>query len=170
MHETTGWQLLSLHNIHFYLQLMRTMREHILAGTWLAFYRAQRDVLDARDSYGKPARHVTKAVLRERRRKRGRYEVIVKEGVGYIRDTVSGEAMHLGGDPSGEAQSLYVEQSRLIERLAAPRAAAPGGSAQPLVLWDVGLGAAANAMAAIHAVENSGHWGRAAAHARQFRE
>ena len=87
VHETTGWQLLSLHNIHFYLQLMRTMREHILAGTWLAFYRAQRDVLDARDSYGKPARHVTKAVLRERRRKRGRYEVIVREGVGYIRDT-----------------------------------------------------------------------------------
>ncbi len=96
VHETTGWQLLSLHNIHFYLQLMRTMREHILAGTWLTFYRAQRDVLDARDSYGKPARHVTKAVLRERKRKRGRYEVVVKEDVGYIRDTVSGEVMHLG--------------------------------------------------------------------------
>ena len=64
--------------------------------------------------------------------------------------------MHLGGDPSGEARSLYVEQSRLIERLAAPRADAPGGSAQPLVVWDVGLGAAANAMAAILAVENSG--------------
>ncbi len=157
VHETTGWQLLSLHNIHFYLQLMRTMRSHILAGTWLAFYRAQREVLDARDSYGKPARHVTKAMLRERKRKRGRYEVIVKDGVGYIRDTVSGEVMHPGGDPLREAQTLYVEQSRLIERLAVPCGdASGGGSAQPLVLWDVGLGAAANAMAAIHAVENSG--------------
>jgi queuine tRNA-ribosyltransferase len=149
VHETTGWQLLGLHNIHFYLQLMRTMREHILAGTWLPFYRAQRDVLDARDSYGKAARHVTKAVLRERKRKRGRYEVVVKEDVGYIRDTVSGEVMHLGSDPTQEAQSLYVEQSRLVQRL-------EDGSAEPLVVWDVGLGAAANAMAAIFAVENAG--------------
>ena len=149
VHETTGWQLLGLHNIHFYLQLMRTMREHILAGTWLQFYRAQRDVLDARDSYGKPARHVTKAVLRERKRKRGRYEVVVKDDVGYIRDTVSGEVMHPGSDPAQEAQSLYVEQSRLLERL-------ESGSEEPLVLWDVGLGAAANAMAAILAVENAG--------------
>ena len=148
VHETTGWQLLSLHNIHFYMQLMRTMREHILAGTWPAFYHAQRDVLDARDSYGKPASHVTKALLRERKRKRGRYEVILKEGVGYIRDTASGEVMHLGSDPSLEAQSLYVEQSRLLERL-------QDRSDEPLVVWDVGLGAAANAMAAILAVENA---------------
>ncbi len=167
VHETTGWQLLSLHNIHFYLRLMRTMREHILAGTWTEFYRAQRDVLDARDSYGKPARHVTKAVLRERKRKRGRYEVIVKEDVGCIRDTVSGEVMHPGSDSAQEAQSLYVEQSRLLDRLSAPQAEAspPGGAAtptssrslaEPLVVWDVGLGAAANAMAAILAVENLG--------------
>jgi queuine tRNA-ribosyltransferase len=149
VHETTGWQLLSLHNIHFYLRLMRTMREHILAGTWLPFYRAQRDVLDARDSYGKAARHVTKAVLRERRRKRGRYEVVVKEDVGYVRDTVSGEVMHPGGDPAEEAQSLYVDQSRLLKRL-------EGSAEEPLVVWDVGLGAAANAMAAILAVENAG--------------
>jgi queuine tRNA-ribosyltransferase len=149
VHETTGWQLLSLHNIHFYLQLMRTMREHILAGTWLPFYHAQRDVLDARDSYGKPARHVTKASLRERKRKRGRYEVIVREEVGYIRDTISGEVMHLGSDPAEEAQSLYVEQSRLLERLQIR-------AEQPWVVWDVGLGAAANSMAAILGVENLG--------------
>ncbi len=147
VHETTGWQLLSLHNIHFYMQLMRTMREHILADTWLPFYRSQRDVLDARDSYGKAPRHVTKAALRERKRKRGRYEVIVKNEVGYIRDTASGEVMHLGSDPGHEARSLYVEQSRLGERLQEP-----GGA--PLVVWDVGLGAAANAMAAVLAVEH----------------
>ncbi|HTD72714.1 MAG TPA: tRNA guanosine(34) transglycosylase Tgt [Steroidobacteraceae bacterium] len=148
VHETTGWQLLSLHNIHFYMQLMRTMREHILAGTWLPFYRAQRDVLDARDSYGKAPSHVTKAVRRERLLKRGRYEVLVKEGIGYIRDTASGEIMHPGGDPAHEARSLYVEQSRLIERL---RERAD----EPLVLWDVGLGAAANAMTAIREVEQA---------------
>jgi queuine tRNA-ribosyltransferase len=146
VHEITGWQLLSLHNIHFYMQLMRTMREHILADTWLPFYRAQRDVLDARDSYGKAPKHVTKAAARERRLKRGRYEVIVKAGVGYIRDMVSGETMHLGTDPEQEARSLYVEQSRLVERLQAV-------AAQPLVVWDVGLGAGANAMSAILSVE-----------------
>ena len=53
--EALGWQLLGLHNIHFYMQLMRRMREHILAGTWRDFYRGQRDVLDARDSYGAAA-------------------------------------------------------------------------------------------------------------------
>jgi queuine tRNA-ribosyltransferase len=94
VHETTGWQLLGLHNIHFYMQLMRTMREHILAGTWLPFYNAQRDVLDARDSYGKAATHVTKAALRRLKLKRGRYEVIVRDDVGFIRDTISGEVMH----------------------------------------------------------------------------
>ena len=146
VHEITGWQLLGLHNIHFYLQLMRTMREHILADTWLPFYRAQREVLDARDSYGKAPKHVTKAAARERRRKRGRYEVIVRESIGYIRDTVSGEVMHLGTDPEQEARSLYVEQSRLIERLQRP-------AEQPLVVWDVGLGAGANAMSAILSVE-----------------
>jgi queuine tRNA-ribosyltransferase len=157
VHEITGWQLLSLHNIHFYLQLMRTMREHILAGTWTAFYRAQRDVLDARDSYGKPARHVTKAVLRERKRKRGRYEVIVKEERGYIRDTLSGEIMHPGAAAAQEAQLLYVEQSRLLQRLSSPQVAPLTADAPaPLVVWDVGLGAAANAMAAILAVESLG--------------
>src|SRR5580698_1261633 len=152
VHESLGWQLLGLHNLHFYMQLMRTMREHILADTWLPFYRSQRDVLDARDSYGKPPKHVTKAVARERRRRRGRYEVIVNAEIGHIRDTISGEVMHPGSDPAQEAQSLYVEQSRLLERLS-PLA---GHTLTPLVVWDVGLGAAANAMAAILAVENLG--------------
>ena len=33
--ETSGWQLIGLHNIHFYLQLMRTMRAHIVAARGL---------------------------------------------------------------------------------------------------------------------------------------
>ena len=147
VHETQGWQLLSLHNIHFYMQLMRAMREHILADTWLPFYRAQRDVLDARDSYGKAAAHVTRAELRKLKLKRGRYEVIVSGGVGHIRDMSSGEVMHPGSDPTEEARSLYVDQSRLVERLR-------NACSEPLVVWDVGLGTAANAMAAILAAES----------------
>jgi queuine tRNA-ribosyltransferase len=148
VHESSGWQLLGLHNVHFYLQLMRTMRAHIVADTWLPFYHAQRDALDARDSYGKPAAQVTRATLRKRRLTRGRYEVIVHDGAGYIRELTSGEVMHLGSDPAEEARSLYVEQSQLMARLQVL-------GDQPLVVWDVGLGAAGNAMASILAVEAS---------------
>lgn len=146
VHETQGWQLLGLHNIHFYMQLMRTMRGHILAGTWLEFYNAQRDVLDARDSYGVQSNHVTKAQRRKLALQEGRYEVVVRDDVGRIRDMNSGEVMHSVNDPAEEARSLYVEQSRLIEKLKV-------ADVHPLVVWDVGLGAAANAMAAILAVE-----------------
>ena len=144
--EPQGWQLLGLHNIHFYMQLMRTMREHILADDWLRFYRSQRDLLDARDSYGAPVRHVTKAQRQKLKLKLGRYEVVIRDCVGHIREMASGEVMHSVNDPAEEARSLYVEQSRLVERLTQPDAA-------PLVVWDVGLGAATNAMAAIQAVE-----------------
>jgi queuine tRNA-ribosyltransferase len=147
-HEPTGWQLLGVHNIHFYMQLMRTMREHILADSWLPFYSAQRHLLDARDSYGVTSSHVTRAELRKLRLMRGRYEVMLRDDVGFIRDKESGEVMHPGSDPGEEARSLYVEQSRLLLRLQSV-------NAQPLVVWDVGLGTAANAMAAILAVEES---------------
>ncbi len=48
-----------------------------------------------------------------------------------------------------EARLLYVEQSRLADRLRADGFR----DAAPLVVWDVGLGAAANAMAAIRCYE-----------------
>ena len=146
--ETEGWHLLGLHNIHFYMRLMRRMREHILAGTWLDFYHAQRGVLDARDNYGSAPRHVTKAQRLEQSKRLGRYQVLIRGGFGLIGDTQSGEVMHPVSDPQEEARSLYVRQSRLLERLRAP---APG----QLVVWDVGLGAAMNAMAAIQAVEDA---------------
>ncbi|MEO7774436.1 MAG: tRNA guanosine(34) transglycosylase Tgt [Steroidobacteraceae bacterium] len=147
-HDSQATQLVGLHNINFYMQLMRTMREHILAGAWLEFYNAQRDLLDARDSYGPMTNHLTKAERAQAKLKLGRYEIVVRNEVGRIRDTVSGEVMHSVNDPAEEARSLYVEQSRLTERLQIAADA-------PLVVWDVGLGAAANAMATIHAVESA---------------
>jgi queuine tRNA-ribosyltransferase len=47
-----------------------------------------------------------------------------------------------------EARRLYIEQSSLAERVRLSASESPE-SAAPLVVWDVGLGAAANAMAAI---------------------
>ena len=52
--------------------------------------------------------------------------------------------------PMEEARSLYIEQSNLAQRVRLLRREAVQ---EPLVIWDVGLGAAANAMAAIHCYE-----------------
>lgn len=57
-----------------------------------------------------------------------------------IRERASGEVMHPGSGPRVEAESIYVAPSRLEARLR------EGG--QPLVLLDVGLGAATNAITA----------------------
>jgi queuine tRNA-ribosyltransferase len=53
--------------------------------------------------------------------------------------------MHSVNNPIEEAERLYIEQSRLSERLLE--------EGPPLVIWDVGLGAATNAMMAIRAYE-----------------
>ena len=67
------------------------------------------------------------------------------EGFASIRQISSGEIMHSRTDPIEEARQLYVEQSALADRL----------QSESLILWDVGLGAAANAMAAIECYEDS---------------
>ncbi|MDQ3199957.1 MAG: tRNA guanosine(34) transglycosylase Tgt [Verrucomicrobiota bacterium] len=142
--ETLGWQLLGKHNIHFYHQLMRDIRASILAGRFAEFYQKKRPLLQESDreypvTRPKPARQKSKSL--------GNYEVhIAHEGFASIRQVSSGEIMHMRTPPMEEAHSLYIEQSRLAERL---RALSP----EPLVIWDVGLGAAANAMAAIQCFE-----------------
>lgn len=61
-------------------------------------------------------------------------------GVLAIRDRASGQIMHCGTGPAVEPDEIYVGPSRLAARLS------EGGPA--LVLFDVGLGAASNALAA----------------------
>lgn len=58
--------------------------------------------------------------------------------------------MHSHTPPMEEARGLYVEQSHLAERL---RLFDPVKDHTPLVIWDVGLGAGANAMAAVQCYE-----------------
>ena len=141
--ETLGWQLLGKHNIHFYHQLMRDIRASILAGRFAEFYREKRGILQQSDREypvirPRPARRKSTSL--------GNYEVhIAHEGFASIRQVTSGEIMHMRTPPMEEAHSLYIEQSRLAERLAF--------FPEPLVIWDVGLGAAANAMAAIQCYE-----------------
>lgn len=57
-----------------------------------------------------------------------------------------GEAMHPGLGPAAEAEVLYVGQLKLRDRLREHRG--------EFVVWDVGLGAAANAVAALRATRD----------------
>lgn len=77
----------------------------------------------------------------------GDFELVtLRNGTRAVRQLSTGEIMHPSVGPWHEANLLYVEQARLAERLSAP--------GEPLVVFDVGLGAATNAVAAIaHALE-----------------
>ncbi|CAN5925219.1 hypothetical protein BH11MYX4_BH11MYX4_44680 [soil metagenome] len=74
--------------------------------------------------------------------------VTLKSGVRAIRDCASGQIMHCGTGPAVESRAIYVEPSRLAARLAT--------AGDPLVVFDVGLGAASNALAAWHVSEGLG--------------
>ena len=69
-----------------------------------------------------------------------------RSGVLAVRHRELGETMHPGGGPWAEANGLYVAGSGLPALLTGTGEAARAG---PLVVFDVGLGAAANALAAI---------------------
>ena len=142
--ETLGWQLLGKHNIHFYHQLMREIRASILQDRFLALYEKKRAFLQESD-LDNPI--TPPKANRKRRTTLGNYEVHrAWEGFASIRHTTSGEIMHSRTDPMEEARQLYVEQSHLAARLRQ--------SNERLIIWDVGLGAAANAMAAIRSYES----------------
>lgn len=66
--------------------------------------------------------------------------VQLRTGIWAIRDLDAGEVMHPGVGPLVEAEQLYVRQSNLAGRLVS--------SQGRLVLFDVGLGAGSNALAA----------------------
>lgn len=67
--------------------------------------------------------------------------VTTRGGARAVLDHETGEVMHPVVGPLVESRRLYVDPSRLAERLAEP-------AAEPLVLLDVGLGAGSNALAA----------------------
>ena len=93
--EVLGWHLLSLHNLSFYHQMMREIRESILAGRFLEYYRVKREQLvltdDENPSYSdnkpKPSRF-------EKYRRLGDFEVYLNEsGHAEIRKTSTGEIL-----------------------------------------------------------------------------
>lgn len=142
--------LLSIHNLAFYRKIMSEMRESIISGSFRAYYEAKRPALEASDTPnpGQPTKQ------REQSLSLGDYEVLVHHagngpaGYGSIRQKSSGEIMHSVNNPVDEAMSLYVMQPGIADELQKQESS-------PLVIWDVGLGAATNAMTCISLVEKS---------------
>jgi queuine tRNA-ribosyltransferase len=149
--EPLGWQLLAFHNLAFYARLMAEIRAHIAAGTFPAYHAAQRAVLERGDPDHPPGRHPR--VKPRKPRSRGGFALhTAPDGFVSVQHVASGEIMHSVNHPDVEAARIYVEQSALIARALT----APEPAAAPLVVWDVGLGAAHNAMALVRAIERAG--------------
>jgi len=147
--EILGWHLLGIHNMAFYHRLMREMRQSILRDDFLSYYEKKRLELVRADEEH-PSRAPKKAKTFKPARL-GDYEIHTSaQGFASVRQVSSGEVMHSVNAPSDEANKLYVEQSILASRLLKREA-----QADELVIWDVGLGAASNAMAAIRCFERT---------------
>ena len=74
--------------------------------------------------------------------------VQLANGVHSVHSVAERETFHPVIGPVAEAEALYVRQLRLVERFREHAAE----SAEPFVLWDVGLGAAANALTVLRAL------------------
>ena len=153
--EPLGPRLLSVHNVHHYLALMRDARRAIDEGRYATFARETLAAIDRHehDPARRPPGRRSTASTTTTATATARHEIVLTSlGVPAVRDTVVGEVMHPVIGPAVESERLYVAQSRLCERLAAagPR----------LVLFDVGLGAGSNALAALAAAESLADAGR----------
>ena len=143
--EYYGSNLIGIHNLTFYRNLMDSMRSHIKNGSFLSFYNANREILSSDD--------IEYPVIPPVRKKKkmlpslGNYEVVEQSGGFYsIRHKESGEIMHSVSDPLVEAKALYVDQTDIFSMLREI-------SDDNLIIWDVGLGAGTNAMAAVFECE-----------------
>lgn len=75
------------------------------------------------------------------------YELVrVAGGTWSVRARAEGETFHPGIGPVAEAEAVYLQPLRLVERLRA--------SANEQVVWDVGLGAAANVLTLLRATRD----------------
>jgi queuine tRNA-ribosyltransferase len=139
--EPLGWQLMGQHNIHFYHQMMREVRQSILQDRFLPLYHEKRQMLQVDDvdhpiTNPRPAPPPVARV--------GDYELHLSEGEpACIRHAVTGQCV---------ATTASVETAHLPRRLRLAEGMNPEDAA-PLIVWDIGLGAGAAALAAISIYE-----------------
>lgn len=147
--EVLGWHLLGQHNLAFYHRLMNEMRASIMGDEFAAFYEAKKSALLLTD--GENPTRAPRKTKHGKTPSLGDYEIHRSpHGFFSIKQKSSGEVMHSVSAPSEEAKRLYIEQSALAQRLADTT------TTEELVIWDVGLGAATNAMAVLRCFEAVG--------------
>jgi queuine tRNA-ribosyltransferase len=155
--EGFGRYLLSSHNIYFYHAMMRDIRASILNNTFVSLYNERRRYLAADDQENPPV--LPRATRKKNKRvlTLGDFELvqtlpqedgIITESFWSVRHRSSGEVMHSVSPPDQEAQRLYVSAFAAIYSSLSPKL-----ESNPFVVWDVGMGAAHNAMALIHHIE-----------------
>ncbi len=142
--ENLGYTLIGIHNLTFYYDLMADIRRHINDDSFASFYQSKRQTLGQSETEYAVTRPIQKA--KSIRNAVGGYELVQRAEIVSIRHQESGEIMHSVSEPLVEAEQLYVRQSKLRERVLQE-------PLKPLSIWDVGLGAGTNAMAAILAYE-----------------
>ncbi len=148
--EPLGWFLLTTHNLAFYHKLMRDMREQIINGTFEEFYKYKREELLRGEDEKIPEPPKRSNFIPKKSSVLGDYSVVEnKSGHPCIKQNSSGEIMHSVNNPAEEADLLYIKQSKLYEQIIDIT------SEKPLTIWDVGLGAGTNAMAAISCFEKA---------------
>jgi queuine tRNA-ribosyltransferase len=153
--EPLGTRLVALHNETHYLELMARARAAIEEDRYAAFAREALERLD-RHEHGDG----TQPGLKRRAVPQpGRHEIVLlPSGAKAVRDRELWEVMHPVVGPLVEPDALYAGESRLRERLC--DRPAEGAGAEPVVLYDVGLGAASNALAAWRLRESLGEGAR----------
>ena len=148
--EPTGWSLLAFHNLRFYVELMATVRAAIAAHRFAALYRTLRPVLGADDPAHPPG--PAPRPTRARVRSRGAFAIEPIDDtaeLGRVRHVASGETMPPIDDAEATAARRDLAQSSAFARALA---------GAPLVIWDVGLGAAHDALALVAALDRApGH-------------
>ena len=143
--EPLGTQLVGIHSLTFYHNLMKEIRSTILDGTFIEYYKNKRLILDVDDQETPITSPKTNFSITPTL---GKFELVSGEGFSTIKDTSLSETMHSVNNPLEESNAIYIQQSKLKERL-------EQDSDTPLVVWDVGLGAAFNAMSAIKLAEST---------------
>ena len=131
--ETLGWSLIGHHNVHFYHQLMREVRESILADRFLPLYHEKRAALVADDPdhpISPPKRRPAPAAPHHL----GDY-VLLGSVIHHLPTQTPLPSLH------------EINLSPLLSHLH------PG--TEPLIVWDLGLGTVATALAIIDAFEKA---------------
>lgn len=152
--EPLGWQLMGQHNIHFYHHLMREIRASILEDRFLKLYQEKRHILQVED-VDHPITTVKPPVISPDHAQRvGDYELELRTGE-PARIFHTGTAHTVSTDVTAAA---WTEDAHLAQHLRLPAGETPE-QALPLIVWDIGLGAGAAALAAILTYEEEAEKG-----------